>query len=83
MAVANCLELISENDTLLLIEDAVIATHAQHAYINELTKLSEQGRLMVLEADLDGRGITNKIGKKCTYLEFVDLVASHASQLAW
>lgn len=83
MAIANCLELISENDTLLLIEDAVIATHAQHAHLEQLTKLSEQGRLMVLEADLDGRGIKNKIGKKCSYLDFVELAALHTSQLAW
>lgn len=83
LAIANCLALISENDTLFLLEDAVIATHAEHDAMPALQKLSEQGRLMVLEADLVGRGIKNKIGKKCTYSDFVELAAQHTSQLAW
>ncbi|WP_354623249.1 sulfurtransferase complex subunit TusB [Psychromonas sp. MME2] len=82
-AIGDCLELLSDNDSLLLIEDAVIATAADHHYFAELDKLSEQGRLFVLAADLDARGICNKIAKQCCYAEFVELAATHQSQLAW
>ena len=83
LAIANCLKLISDHDTLLLIEDAVIAAQADHPWTQELQQLSEQGRLMVLEADLAARGINNKMGKKCSYADFVDLATRHTSQLAW
>lgn len=82
-ALQQCLALLAEKDCLLLIEDAVVATHGQHSQYNELIQLSEQGRLMVLSPDLDARGIDNKIGKKCSYTDFVDLVANHQSQMAW
>ena len=74
---------MTEKDTLLLMEDAVVATQAQHPWFEQLTQLSEQGRLAVLQADLDARGITNSIGKACSYLDFVNLVIKHKSQLAW
>ena len=38
---------------------------------------------MVLEADLEARGIENNIGKTCSYLDFVNLVIEHKSQMAW
>lgn len=78
-----CLALLDERDKLLLIEDAVIATHGLHAQFSELELLSQQGRLMVLTPDLEARAIENKIGKKCSYIEFVNLVATHQSQMAW
>lgn len=82
-ALADCLQLMAEQDSLLLMEDAVIATHAQHPLMSELKQLAEQSRLLVLQADLDARGIANSIGKACTYLDFVNLVIKHKSQLAW
>ncbi len=83
LALADCLQLMTEQDSLLLIENAVIASQAQHSLVAELKQLSEQGRLLVLKADLDARGITNSIGKACSYLDFVNLVIKHKSQLAW
>lgn len=83
LAIANCLELLHESDTLLLIEDAVVASQAEHQFYAQLKLLSEQGRLMVLEADLEARGIKNNIGKTCSYFDFVELVVKHQSQLAW
>ena len=82
-ALADCVNLMAENDTLLLIEDAVIATQASHPCYAQLKLLSQQGRLMVLAADLKARGIKNSIGKRCSYLDFVNLVIAHKSQLAW
>ena len=80
---ADCITLMAEEDALLLMEDAVIATQAQHPCYAQLELLSQQGRLMVLEADLQARGIKNNIGKRCSYLDFVNLVIKHQSQLAW
>ena len=82
-AIADCLKLMTDNDTLLLIEDAVIAAQAEHQFYAQLKALSEQGRLMVLAADLDARGIENRIGKTCSYLDFVNLAIKHKSQMAW
>lgn len=82
-ALQQCLTVLNEKDSLLLIEDAVIASQAQHVFFAELTLLAEQGRLLVLSADLDARGIKNRIAKKCSYLDFVGLVASHKSMMAW
>ena len=82
-AIADCLKLIAEADTLLLIEDAVVASQAEHSCYAQLKQLADQGRLMVLQADLEARGIKNSIGKTCTYSDFVNLVIEHKSQLAW
>ena len=35
-AIADCLKLLAEKDTLLLIEDAVIASQAQHQFYEQL-----------------------------------------------
>ncbi len=83
VAMADCLNLMTEKDSLLLIEDAVIASQAAHSCYAQLKLLSEQGRLMVLAADLEARAIKNGIGKACGYADFVDLVIQHKSQLAW
>lgn len=82
-AISDCLKLMAEDDTLLLIEDAVIASQAENACLGELKLLSEKGRLMVLMADLEARGLKNNIGKTCSYFDFVNLVSNHQSQLAW
>lgn len=82
-SIADCLNLMAKDDTLLLIEDAVIASLAQHPCFKQLEMLSEAGRLMVLKADLNARGIENNIGISCSYADFVNLVIDHKSQLAW
>lgn len=82
-ALQQCLSLLNEQDSLLLIEDAVIATQAKHSLLTELTELAQQGRLKVLTSDLQARGIDNLIGRKCSYTDFVTLVTEHSSQVAW
>ncbi len=83
MALQQCLNLLNVHDSLLLIEDAVIATHAQHPHFETLQQLASQGRLMVLDADLQARAIKNKIGINCNYTDFVNLTVNHTSQMAW
>ncbi|WP_413701148.1 sulfurtransferase complex subunit TusB [Psychromonas sp. KJ10-10] len=83
LALQQCLSLLNDADTLLLLEDGVIASQAKHSLFNELNKLADQGRLKVLTSDLIARGIDNLIGDKCSYNDFVTLVAEHKSQMAW
>ena len=83
LALQQCLQLINADDRLLLIEDAVVASQAKHSDFALLEQLAKAGRLMVLEADLQARGISACIGKSCSYLQFVELVAEHKSQIAW
>ena len=83
LAINNCLNLLSEQDSLLLMEDAVVASQAPHGHFKQLRLLAQQNRLFVLQADLDARGVTNLIGQGCDYVQFVDLVIQHKSQLAW
>lgn len=82
-ALTDCVKLMSSEDTLLLIEDGVVASQAMHPCYEQLKLLSEQGRLMVLDADLKARGIKNNLGKVCSYADFVELVVQHKSQMAW
>jgi tRNA 2-thiouridine synthesizing protein B len=83
LAINHCLKLLSEHDSLLLMEDAVVASQAPHALFEQLSLLAQQNRLFILQADLDARGVTNSIGQGCDYLQFVNLVIEHKSQLAW
>lgn len=83
LAINHCLNLLSAQDSLLLMEDAVVASHAQHGLFDQLKLLAQQNRLFVLQADLDARGVTNLIGQGCDYAQFVNLVIQHKSQLAW
>lgn len=83
LALQQCLALLGDQDCLLLIEDGVVASQAKHADFFHLKELAMQGRLMVLEADLQARGIENRIGKTCSYLGFVNLVVKHKSQISW
>lgn len=82
-ALQQCLILLNENDDLLLIEDAVIASQAKHSLFTQLSELAKQGHLLVLSPDLVARGIKNSIGEQSSYNDFVDLVAKHKSQMAW
>jgi len=83
LALKNCLNILTEEDTLLLIEDAVISSCCQHDLYPQLKLLAEQGRLMVLEADLDARGLENNSAENCSYSDFVNLVITHKSQMSW
>ena len=78
-----CLAVLCEKDTLLLIEDGVIASKVVCVNTPLLQQLAEEGRLMVLEPDSKARAINKFIGKSCSYADFVSLVCNHQSQIAW
>ncbi len=79
----NCIKLLAESDVVLLIEDAVVAAQAKHELYELLQQLAEQQRLFVLSSDLEARGLTANIGKRCSYQEFVELACECKSQIAW
>lgn len=83
LALKNCLDMLTDLDQLLLIEDAVIASCAEHDYFSQLLVLSQQNRLFVLADDLIARGIENEIGQKSSYNEFVNLVINNKSHMTW
>ena len=83
LALSDCLNMMTAEDTLLLMEDAVIASQAPHNGSEQLKHLSKQGRVMVLAADLDARGVKSNLGRLCSYADFVELVINHKSQMAW
>lgn len=82
-ALQQCLNLVAEGDSLLLIEDAVIGAHATHSLLPQLKQLAAQQRLFVAKNDLAARGIENIIGTQCDTAQFVALVVQHQSQMAW
>ena len=82
-ALKECLSNLAEQDSLLLLEDAVVVSQVQGEFFSVLKQLSEQGRLMILEEDAIARGITPAVGKLCSYNAFVLLAIGHKSQLAW
>ena len=83
LALKSCLDILSDSDLLLLIEDGVIASSTHHDAFPQLQKLAFENRLFVLNDDLSARGITNKIGKESNYDDFVDLVIACKSQMSW
>lgn len=78
-AFQTCAASLSENDSLLLIEEAVywLLPH----YRNELTRLP--ARILALEPDLLARGI-NPDGVNCVDdAGFVELAVTHDSVISW
>ncbi|ART80209.1 sulfurtransferase complex subunit TusB [Oceanisphaera avium] len=81
-ALAHALAELQEQDRLLLWQDGVIAvTVAQ--WQCHLQPLAEQGRLYVMQADLQARGLRHVMGIPITMSDWVDLVAKWGSPHAW
>lgn len=76
----------SEGDSILLIEDAVLALHSPITLGSFLAKCSSM-RITVyaLEDDVQLRGITNKYPSitMVNYSVYVDLIMSNDKQVAW
>lgn len=75
---ANCLAFMRDDDQLLLIQDAVIATTA-----SLWTSRLQDKTIYVLQDDLRARGLTNQVGIVIDMSGFVSLVAIHESPLCW
>lgn len=82
-ALQDCLKQLGEGDKLLLISDAVIAASASLDFHETLIQLYDEGRLFVLEADLQARGLSAALGNVIDYAVFVQLSVECQSQLAW
>lgn len=70
------------NDRLLLWQDGVIASTVP-AWQVQLQPLATQGRLYVMQEDLQARGLTSAVGELISMADWVTLVAEWGSPQAW
>ncbi|MBA5764607.1 sulfurtransferase complex subunit TusB [Vibrio sp. 404] len=74
--------LYRDGDQVLLIENAVYASNAQHPIFPILKELE----VYVLSADVQARGIQNRVSPSCrqiSFADFVDLTAAQKNSLTW
>ncbi|WP_409438922.1 sulfurtransferase complex subunit TusB [Psychromonas sp. GE-S-Ul-11] len=82
-ALSDCVKQLGDDDLVLLLNDAVIASAANTDIQGKLLQLHESKRLFVLKPDVDARAIEAKCGKLIDYSEFVALTVQCKSQLSW
>jgi tRNA 2-thiouridine synthesizing protein B len=78
----DCLNNVADTDSIILIEDAVVAADASSPFAEAL----KDKTVYALEADLKARGILsrlNKAVKASTDVDFVALTVQHDSSLSW
>ena len=84
-SLASCVANITDDGVILLIEDGVLgATNSTQSDL--ISNLANQGRIYALQADLEARGVTNKVMdgiKLVDYKGFVDLVVEHHATASW
>ena len=71
---------------ILLIEDGVYAATKGNAYEPKLKAAMAKFKLYALQADLDARGIADRVTDGVTtvdYAGFVDLVANNKTNQSW
>lgn len=76
----------AQGDSILLIQDAVLALHSPVALASFTAKAQLRGvQVFALEEDCQIRGIENKydLVKCIDYAAFVVLVTKHSKQIAW
>lgn len=80
----NCVRFVTENDVVLLFEDAVYGASYNTQQSNIVKKLLKTNKVYALQADLKARGIESLIDgvEIADYEKFVDLVEEHPVQ-AW
>lgn len=76
---ARCLDAMTTQDTLLLIEDGVY--WALPAFASQLKPVAD--RLYVLDADVQARGLTLPAEKRISDEQFVALCVSHDKVVSW
>ncbi|MCW8884882.1 MAG: sulfurtransferase complex subunit TusB [Motiliproteus sp.] len=80
----SCLRTLSDQDALLLIEDGVYA--ADNHYANQTEALGEEITLYVLKADVDARGLQNRLSSRFQVIDdaaFVDLCVQYPKTQSW
>ncbi|GAK84830.1 tRNA 5-methylaminomethyl-2-thiouridine synthase TusB [Vibrio ponticus] len=81
-ALNELMPLYKAGDQVILVEDAVYASNAQHPMFSILKTLEA----CVLIADVQARGIQNRVSPSCTqvdFSQFVELTAKHSNSLTW
>ncbi len=81
-ALEDAVALLSEQDNILLIEDAVYAANPLHTAFSQV----KHSEVYVLESDIQARGMTNRISPSVTvvnYSGFVELTAKQDKSLTW
>lgn len=81
-AIAELISAVTEQDEVILIENAVYAANPQHRDFQQIRPLN----VYVLDNDLLARGLAERVSPSCLrvdYLGFVALTAKHGSSLTW
>ena len=81
-ALHNCLKLMGSNDSLLLIEDAVLLISSP----NYMSTIPDRVRCYALLSDIEARGMQSKSNTRVETIDFegfVDLVAHHDKTMSW
>ncbi len=81
-ALEDAVLLCSEQDAILLIEDAVYAANPQHQAFSKV----KHNKVFALQSDSQARGMVNRISPSVTvvsYSGFVELTAKHDKSLTW
>ena len=81
-ALADALHELGPDDRLLLWQDGVIAATVP-LWQEKLQFLVESGRLYIMQADLQARGLKQAVGEPISMADWVDLVAKWGSPHAW
>ena len=79
-------ELVSDNDSIVLIENAVLAGCKSSAVEDMLLFLSGSCRIFALETDVRQRGVDEKMLPFITLIsveKFVELSVEHAKVISW
>lgn len=83
-ALADCLRVAAAGDSILLIEDGVLAAVASSAWHAQLA--AREGTIYALDDDVAARGLQSLLGASVTtvdYGAFVDLCCQHPSVQSW
>ena len=76
----------SPGDTILLIEDGVLACHSELSLASFVAKcIAADINVCALESDIEMRGVTNKYEDitPVNYAQFVELVIQNDKHIAW
>lgn len=84
-SLATCVANIADDGAILLIEDGVLgATNSTKSSL--IADLASQGRIFALGADLEARGVANKVMagvQLVDYKGFVELTTKHNACASW
>jgi tRNA 2-thiouridine synthesizing protein B len=72
-AIADAMSYVSDNDAILLVEDAVYVSNTEHSGFTHLSKSISQ--CFVLEADLNARGVVSFVNSNIQVVDFLGWVA--------